>query len=66
MSSKNGSTMKTKARISIFVELDPDEFPMPVDGDPTEELTDMVEELLDHLDGVVPLNITIKCSGGEL
>ena len=57
--------MKTKARISIFVELDPDDFPMPVDGDPTEELTDMVVELLDHLDGVTPRNLTVKCSGGE-
>ena len=56
---------KTKARISIFVELDPEEFPMPVDGDPTEELTSMVEELIDHLDGVVPLNLTVKCSGGQ-
>ena len=56
---------KTKARISIFVELDTEEFPMPVDGDPTEELTSMVEELIDHLDGVVPLNLTVKCSGGQ-
>jgi len=56
---------KTKARISIFVEVDPDEFPMPVDGDPTEELTYMVEELIDHLDGIVPLNLTVKCSGGQ-
>ena len=56
---------KTKARISIFVELDPEEFPMPVDGDPTEELTSMVEELIDHLDGVVSRNLTVKCSGGQ-
>jgi hypothetical protein len=57
--------MKIRARISIFVELDPEEFPMPVDGDPTDELTYMVEELLGHLDGVVPLSLTVKCSGGE-
>ena len=57
--------MIVKARVNMLLEISSDEFPMPVDGDPTEELTDMVEELLDHLDGVVPLNITIKCSGGE-
>ena len=35
---------KTKARITITLELDPEEFMMPIDGDPTEELTDMFEE----------------------
>ena len=39
-----------KARANIFLEIDPEEFLMPVDGDPTEELTDMLHELLENLD----------------
>ena len=48
---------KTKARISITLELDPEEFLMPVDGDPTEELTDMFEELIQHLMGTTLVNL---------
>ena len=57
---------KTKARISITLELDPEEFLMPVDGDPTEELTDMFEELIQHLMGTPLVNLKIKCTGGQI
>ena len=50
---------KTKARVSITLELDPEEFMMPVDGDPTEELTDMFEELVQHIMGTSLINIKI-------
>ena len=52
-----------KARANIFLEIDPEEFLMPVDGDPTEELTDMLHELLENLDGTSLLNIKVKCTG---
>tara|TARA_R100000656_G_scaffold60179_2_gene46716 strand:- start:859 stop:1041 length:183 start_codon:yes stop_codon:yes gene_type:complete len=58
--------VKLKARVSILLELDEDEFPMPVDGDPTEELEDMLEEVLEHLDGTQVLNLKIKCTGGRI
>ena len=57
---------KTRARISITLELDPEEFLMPVDGDPTEELTDMFEELIQHLMGTTLVNLKIKCTGGQI
>ena len=57
---------KTQARISITLELDPEEFLMPVDGDPTEELTDMFEELIQHLMGTTLVNLKIKCTGGQI
>ncbi len=57
---------KTKARISITLELDPEEFMMPIDGDPTEELTDMFEELVQHPMGTTLVNLKIKCTGGQL
>ena len=57
---------KTKARISITLELDPEEFMMPIDGDPTEELTDMFEELVQHLMGTTLVNLKIKCTVGQL
>jgi hypothetical protein len=58
---------KTRARVSITLELDPEEFMMPVDGDPTEELTDMFEELVQHnLMGTRLINLRIKCTGGQI
>ena len=57
---------KTKARVSITLELDPEEFMMPVDGDPTEELTDMFEELVQHLMGTRLISLRIKCTGGQI
>ena len=57
---------KTRARVSITLELDPEEFMMPVDGDPTEELTDMFEELVEHLMGTKLIGLKIKCTGGQI
>ena len=58
--------MKVKARVSMLLELDAEEFPMPVDGDPTEELEEMLEELVDHLDGTRLVRLNIKCTGGQI
>jgi len=58
--------MKVRARVSMLLELDAEEFPMPVDGDPTEELEEMMEELVDHLDGTRLVRLNIKCTGGQL
>tara|TARA_R100000306_G_scaffold40364_1_gene39635 strand:+ start:132 stop:314 length:183 start_codon:yes stop_codon:yes gene_type:complete len=58
--------MKVKARVSMLLELDAEEFLMPVDGDPTEELEEMLEELVDHLDGTRLVRLNIKCTGGQL
>ena len=58
--------MTVKARVSIFLQLDEDEFPMPVDGDPTEELEDMLSEVLEHIDGTQILNLKVKCTGGRM
>ena len=58
--------MKVKARVSMLLELDAEEFLMPVDGDPTEALEEMLEELVDHLDGTRLVRLNIKCTGGQL
>tara|TARA_R100001132_G_C3193361_1_gene44188 strand:+ start:295 stop:477 length:183 start_codon:yes stop_codon:yes gene_type:complete len=58
--------MKIKARVNMLLEIDSEEFPMPVDGDPTEELEDMLEELVYHLDGTALVRLNIKCTGGQL
>jgi hypothetical protein len=58
--------MIVKARVNMTLEISADEFPMPVDGDPTEELKDMLEELVDHLDGTNLVRLSIKCTGGQL
>ena len=52
-----------RVRANILLEIEPDEFFMPVDGDPTEELTDMLYELLENLDGTSLLNLKVKCTG---
>lgn len=58
--------MIVKARVNLVLEISSEEFPMPVDGDPTEELKDMMEELVDHLDGTRLVRLNIKCTGGQL
>ncbi len=58
--------MIVKARVNMVLEINAEEFPMPVDGDPTEELQDMLEELVDHLDGTKLIRLNIKCTGGQL
>tara|TARA_R110002012_G_scaffold259837_1_gene441449 strand:- start:203 stop:385 length:183 start_codon:yes stop_codon:yes gene_type:complete len=58
--------MQVKARVSMLLELDAEDFPMPVDGDPTEELEEMMEELVDHLDGTRLVRLNIKCTGGQI
>ena len=58
--------MIVKARVNMLLEISSDEFPMPVDGDPTEELQDMIEELADHLYGAKLVRLNIKCTGGQL
>ena len=58
--------MILKARVNLLLEISSEEFPMPVDGDPTEELEYMLEELLDHLDGTKLIRLNIKCTGGQL
>mgnify|MGYP003148062473 FL=1 len=57
--------MKTRAKIAITLELDPDEFYMPADGDPTEELTDIFNELLEHVDGANVRSLRLKCTGKD-
>ena len=52
-----------KARANIFLEINDEEFLMPVDGDPTLELTDMLHELLENLEGTKVLNLKVKCTG---
>jgi len=57
---------KTRAKIAVTLELDPDGFCMPTDGDPTEDLTDMFTELLNYIDGAIVKSLKIKCSGGVI
>jgi|TARA_R110000744_G_scaffold239656_4_gene357041 hypothetical protein len=58
--------MGLKARVNMILDISEEEFPMPVDGDPTEELEDMLEELVDHLDGTNLVRLNVKCTGGQL
>ena len=58
--------MAVKARVSMVLEISEEEFPMPVDGDPTEELEDMLSEVLEHIDGTQILNLKVKCTGGRM
>jgi len=55
--------MIMRARANIFLEIDPGEFFMPVDGDPTNELVDMLHELLENLDGAKILTLKVRCTG---
>ena len=46
--------MRIKARVNMLLEVD------------SEELEDMLEELVDHLDGTALVRLNIKCTGGQL
>ena len=55
---------KLRAKVNLLLEIDQEEFPMPVDNNPTEELHDMLEEIMQHLDGANIIRMNIKCTGG--
>ena len=40
-----------RARVAIILDIDKEEFPMPVDGNPSEELEDALQEVLDEVYG---------------
>ena len=52
-----------RVRANILLEIKHDEFFMPVDGNPTHEITDMLHELLANLDGINILKLQVKRTG---
>jgi hypothetical protein len=58
--------MSVRARVSLLLKVNDEEFPMPVDGDPTEELEEMLFDVLEHLEGTQVLKLNIKCTGGRI
>ena len=51
-----------RAKVAIILDIDKEEFTMPVDGNPSEELEDALQEVLDEVYGtrVVGIKINIK------
>lgn len=51
-----------RARVAIILDIDKEEFPMPVDGNPSEELEDALQEVLDEVYGtrIVGMKVNIK------
>ena len=58
--------MSVRARVSLLLKVNDEEFHMPVDGDPTEELEEMLFDVLEHLEGTQVLKLNIKCTGGRI
>tara|TARA_R100001129_G_scaffold30231_1_gene19979 strand:+ start:1860 stop:2033 length:174 start_codon:yes stop_codon:yes gene_type:complete len=52
-----------RAKVNILLNIDAEEFIMPVDNNPTEELHDMIEDSISYIEGVSIININVKCTG---
>ena len=52
-----------RARVAIKLEIDTEEFPMPVDGNPSEELEDALQDVLDEVYGTRILGIKVTVKG---
>ena len=52
-----------RARVAIILDIDKEEFPMPVDGNPSEELEDALKEVLDEVYGTHIIDIRVKTKG---
>lgn len=51
-----------RARVVVTLDIDKEEFPMPVDGNPSEELEEAIQDVLDEVYGthVVGIKVSIK------
>jgi hypothetical protein len=52
-----------RARVAIILDIDKEEFPMPVDGNPSEELEDALKEVLDEVYGTHIIDIKVNIKG---
>ena len=51
--------MRIQVKIFISLDIDPDEYMMPSDGDVTEEFQDAMHEYIQDIDGVKIKNIRV-------
>ena len=54
-----GKTWKRVVKVQLTLDLDKDEYPVPADGDPSEELQEALEEFIYDIDGLKVKNIRI-------
>ena len=56
-----------RAKVVITLDIDTEEFPMPADGDPSLELEDVLQDVMDEVYGtsVVSIKATIKRGKNE-
>tara|TARA_R110001599_G_scaffold330309_1_gene544625 strand:- start:33 stop:212 length:180 start_codon:yes stop_codon:yes gene_type:complete len=52
--------MQIQVKIFISLDIDPDEYMMPSDGDVTEEFQDAMREYIHDIDGVDIKNIRVR------
>ena len=52
--------MRIQVRMYVTLEVDPDEYIMPSDGDVTDEFSDAIQEYIHDIGGVKIKNITVS------
>jgi len=49
-----------RARVVVTLDIDKEEFPMPVDGNPSEELEEAIQDVLDEVYGTHVVGIKVS------
>lgn len=54
-----------RAKVVITLDIDTEEFPMPADGDPSLELEDVIQDVMDEVYGTSVVSIKATIKGGK-
>jgi len=54
-----------RAKVVITLDIDTEEFPMPADGDPSLELEDVLQDVMDEVYGTSVVSIKATIKGGK-
>jgi hypothetical protein len=54
-----------RAKVVVTLDIDTEEFPMPADGDPSLELEDVIQDVMDEVYGTSVVSIKATIKGGK-
>jgi len=54
-----------RAKVVVTLDIDTEEFPMPADGDPSLELEELLQDVMDEVYGTSVVSIKATIKGGK-
>jgi hypothetical protein len=54
-----------RAKVVVTLDIDTEEFPMPADGDPSLELEEILQDVMDEVYGTSVVSIKATIKGGK-